>query len=119
MESDIKKLRAGVLVQYYIRSKGMSAGLADAVLVCRWAETLLSRATDAEAALRIQPVFEVQAAELRKEWSRIRTDLFFDTLDACPVRWPNWEDPEEDRYIPWTIQDQETLLFGRWAYLFK
>lgn len=120
MDNQILKVRAGVLARHYIR-EGMSPALADAILACRWAEALLSKSPEIPTqGLIIYPAFNTPVEALRAEWHKVRRELHFDTLDALPVRWPNQDEDEAgDRYIPWPIEDQEKLLFGRWSYLFQ
>lgn len=115
----LQDARAGNLAQYYIR-RGMSRHLAESILLCRWAESLLSKSNDPGAGLNLRPVFDRPPEDLRREWQSIREEIFFDTLEGVPTNWPEYEGYEDGgRFVPWPIQDQEKLLFGRWSYLFQ
>lgn len=116
----IAEARAGELVRHYLGgpySLRMSEDLAAAILVCRWAETLLANA--GPAGVRLRPVFDRDLADLAAEWKRIARDQVLDTYTGKPATNVPPEDLAGDRYLPWKIEDQESLLFGRWSYLFR
>lgn len=112
------KAIAGQLVRFYM-AHGMTERLADAVLVCRWVETLLEDLKPNETA-RLRPVFDYPVETLRNDWLLCRYfDLWLDettgkVVDSLP---PADGDINID-HVPLPIELQEEILFGRFAHIF-
>lgn len=118
---EIQKARAGALARYYLAA-GAPEYLGDAILVCRYAEAVLAGLPATETA-RLEPVFDMPMEELRDAWKSWKQDpLWIDTETGNPTAHPVGLDDcgeVEGRFNLWPLADQEALLFGRWAHLFR
>jgi len=107
------------LVRFYMNRK-MTERLADSILVCRWVETLLADLPETETA-RIKPVFDYPEQQLKQDWLRCR---YFDLwLDSTTGRVVDYLPPSEGDIDLWhqhlPLDTQATILFGRFAPMFK
>lgn len=106
------------LVRWYL-ARGMSVRLAEAVLVCRYLETLLADVPPADS-LRIQPVFDYPVADLADDWRRVRWfDLWLDSTGGIVSTLPPGDGEPDTQHTHLPIDIQTPLLFGRWAHLFR
>lgn len=107
------------LVRWYL-AHGMPTRLAEAVLVCRYLETLLADVPPRDSG-RIQPVFDYPIADLANDWRAVRWfDLWLDGSTGAVVGSLPPSDGEPvltHEHLP--IDVQTALLFGRWANLFR
>lgn len=110
---------AGELVRFYV-ARGMPDRLAEAVLVCRYIETVLHPISPNQTG-RIQPVFDYPIETLRDDWRAVRWfDLWLDGSTGRVVRSLPPGDGEPDlvhQHLPCATQEEH--LFGRFAYLFR
>lgn len=110
---------APALVRWYLHH-GMTQRLAEAILVCRYLETLLAEVPAAQSG-RIAPVFDYSTEVLRDDWRRCRVfDLWLDGASKAVVSSLPPSDGEPDLYhhhLP--IDTQAGILFGRFANLFR
>jgi len=107
------------LVRWYL-AHGMTDRLAEAVLVCRYLETVLD-GIPATHTGRIAPVFDYPIDELRQDWLRCRWfDLWVDGVTGEIVKSLPGADGEPDtqhQHLPIDVQGQ--ILFGRFALIFR
>lgn len=112
------KAITGQLVRFYV-ARGMTERLADAVIVCRWVETLLEDLKPHETA-RLRPVFDYPIEQLRDDWLKcLYFDLWLDentgtVVDSLP---PADGDINID-HTPLPVELQREILFGRFSHLF-
>jgi len=107
------------LVRWYL-AHGMTDRLAEAVLVCRYLETVLDGIPSTETG-RIAPVFDTPTDELKQDWLRCRWfDLWVDGVTGQIVKSLPGADGEPDTqhlHLPIDVQGQ--ILFGRFAHTFR
>lgn len=122
MESQEMKTAPSIatqLVRFYV-NRGMSDRLAEAILVCRYLETILDDIPSTQTG-RIQPVFDYPLAALRDDWRRVLYfDLWLDGNTGLVVTSLPGSDGEPDiqhEHLP--IDAQCRILFGRFAPLFR
>mgnify|MGYP006283475627 CR=1 FL=1 len=98
----------------------MTDRLAEAVLVCRYLETVLDGIPATQTG-RIAPVFDHSIEALRHDWLRcVWFDLWLDTTTGQIVKAPPGTDGEPDTlHIHLPIAQQSEILFGRFAHLFR
>lgn len=107
------------LVRWYLNN-GMTHRLAEAILVCRYLETLLAEIPVTQSG-RIAPVFDYSQQVLREDWKRcVHFDLWLDGSTGFIVSTLPPSDGDVDLYhhhLP--IDTQAGILFGRFAPLFR